>query len=97
MTTAPLLHSGNKDIEETQQIVTSTEATNLAKRAVGATVDLKMMAKKKQPERSDSIQNQECFNYVQKSHYAKDCHNSTRNFTKRKSVEESIEEVKQSW
>ena len=47
MTTAPLLHSGDKDLEEIQQIVTSTEAANLAKRAVGAIVDFALMAKKK--------------------------------------------------
>ena len=47
MTMAPFLHSSNKDFEEIQQIVTSTEAVNLAKQAVGATTDLAMMAKKK--------------------------------------------------
>lgn len=46
MTTAPLLHSGDKDLEEIQQIVTSTEAANLAKRVTGQTADLAMMTKK---------------------------------------------------
>ena len=96
MTTAPLLHSDDKDIEEIQQIVTSTEAANLAKRTVGATANLTIMAKRKQLERSDLRQNEECFNYARKSHYTKDCRSSTRNFTKRKSVEEYIEEAKQS-
>ena len=50
MTTTLLLHSGNKDLEEIQQIVTSTEAANLAIQAVGAIADFALMAKKKQPE-----------------------------------------------
>ena len=55
-----------------------------------------MMAKRKQPERNDLRQNEECFNCGRKDHYAKDCRSSTRNFTKKKSVEESIEEAKRS-
>lgn len=31
MANAPLLHSSNKDLKEIQQIVTSTEVTNMAK------------------------------------------------------------------
>ena len=94
--TSPLLHLGDKNIMEIQQIVTSTKTANLAKRAVGAIANLTMMAKKKQPERSDLRQNEKCFKYGRKGHYAKDCHNSTHNFTKRKSVEEFIEEAKRS-
>ena len=94
ITTAPLLHSGNKDIKEIQQIVTSTEEANLAKRVVEVIADLTMIIKKKQPKRSDSRQNEECFNCGRKGYYTKDCHSSTRNFTKRKSVEKSIEEAK---
>ena len=96
MTIAPLLHSGDKDIEEIEQIITSTEAANLAKCVVGATADLTMMAKRKQLERSDLRQNEECFIYGKKGHYAKDCRSSTHNFTKKKSVEGSIEKPKQS-
>ena len=47
MTMALLLHSGDKDLEEIQQIVTSTEATNFAKQAVGVTADFALIAKKK--------------------------------------------------
>ena len=86
MTTAPLLYSGNKDIKEIQQIVTSTKAANLANCAVWAIANLTMMAKRKQLERSNLRQNEECFNYKRKGHYAKDCHNFTCNVTKRKSV-----------
>ena len=49
MTTAPLLYSGDKDLEEIQLIVTSTKAANLAKQATGITGDLAMMARKKGP------------------------------------------------
>ena len=54
MTTASLLHSGDEDIKEIQQIIIFNEAANLAKRVVGATNNLTMMAKRKQLERSDS-------------------------------------------
>ena len=47
MTTSPFLDSGNKDIEEIQQIVTSTKVANLTKHVVEATADLTMMAKRK--------------------------------------------------
>lgn len=53
MTTTPLLHFGDQDLEKIQQIVTSTEVANLAKQALGATANLTMMAKKKQLERSN--------------------------------------------
>ena len=63
---------------------------------MGATADLTMMAKRKQSERSNSRQNEECFNCRKKSHYTKGCRSSTCNFTKRKSVKESTEKVKRS-
>ena len=92
MTTAPLLHSGDKDLKEIQQIVTSTEAANLAKRAVRATTDLAMMAKKKHSDKQHAIKskaNEECFNCGKKGHYAKDCHPSNK-----RKPEESAEEAK---
>lgn len=91
MTTAPLLHSGDKDLEEIPQIVTSTEAANLAKRAVGATTDLAMMAKKKQLEKYSAKPktNEECFNCGKKGHYARNCHTSNK-----RKPEESLEEAK---
>lgn len=92
MTTAPLLHFGDKDLEEIQQRATSTETANLAKRVVGATADLTMMAKKKQSDKSDARPNEKWFNCGKKGHYAKDCCSSNSN--KRKQVEESIEEAK---
>ena len=47
MTTAPLLHSGDKDLEEIQQIVISTKIANLAKQVTGQTADVAMIAKKR--------------------------------------------------
>ena len=91
MTTAPLLYSGNKDLEEIQQIVPSTEAANLAKRAVGAITNLALMAKKTQLERypAKPKTNKECANCGKKGHYAGDCHMSNK-----KKPEESLKEGK---
>ena len=47
MTTAPLLHSDYKDIEEIQQIVTSTKAVNMARQTTGQIADLVMQMKNK--------------------------------------------------
>ena len=91
MTTAPLLYSGNKDLEEIQKIVMSTEAANLAKRAVGATTNLARMAKKKQLEKYPIKlkTNEECFNCGKKGHYARDYHMSNK-----RKPEKSLEEAK---
>ena len=96
MTTALLLHSGNKNLEEIQQIVISTKAANLAKRAVGATTDLAMIAKKKQSEKYPNRPkiNKECFNCKKKGHYARDCHAQSSNKRKPK---ELLEEAKRAW
>ena len=47
MTTAPLLHLKDKNIEKIQQIVTSTKAANMARQTTGQTADLAMQIKKK--------------------------------------------------
>ena len=94
MTTASLLHSSDKNLEEIQQIVTWTKAANLAKRAVGVIVDLALMAKKKQPERTiRSKPGEECFDCGKKGHYAKDCHSST---SSKKKLEKSTAEANRS-
>ena len=91
MTTVPLLHSDDKDLEEIQQIVTSTEAAKLAKRAVGATTNLAMMAKKKQLEKypAKPKTNKECFNCRKKGYYARDCYTSNK-----RKPEESLKKAK---
>ena len=94
MTTAPLLHSGDKNLEEIQQIVISTKAANLAKQAVKVIANLALMAKKKQLEKIiRSKSGEECFNCGKKGHYAKDYCSSTSN--KRK-PEESMKEAQYS-
>lgn len=77
MTTTPLLHSGNKNLKEIPQIVTSTKATNMAKQAIGQIKDLALIAKKRtnsyqQPQINKNIQ--KCFNCGKKRYYAWDCY-----------------------
>ena len=82
MTTAPLLYSGDKNFEEIQQIVTSTEVANMIKRATGQTADLAMMTKLKATnscQQPKSRSTEECFNFGKRGHYAKDyCSSSKR-------------------
>lgn len=94
MTTIFLLYLGDKTLKEIQQIVTSTEAANLAKQVVKVTANLVMTTKKRQSETSSFKFriNKECFNFGKKGYYTKDCYSSTQN--KRK-PEESSEEPKQ--
>ena len=47
MTTASLLYSDNKNLEEIQEIVKSSKVANLVKRVVKVTMDLTLLAKKK--------------------------------------------------
>ena len=94
MTTALLLHLGDKNLEEIQQIIISIKAANLAKRAVRAIADLTLIVKKKQLERATKLKpREEYFNCGKKSHYAKDYRSSISN---KKKPEESTEEGKRS-
>ena len=92
MTTALILHSGDKDLEEIQQIVTSTKAANMAKQIVGVATDLIMMFKNNRLERSDSRLNEEYFNCEKEGHYTRDCCSSS--LDKRKIIEELSEKAK---
>ena len=92
MITAHLLHSDDKDLEEIEQMVISTKAANLAKRAVGAKTNLALIAKMKQLERTiRSKSGEKSFNCGKKGHYAKDCCSFISN---KKKSEESTEETK---
>lgn len=94
ITTDLLLYSNDKNLEEIQQIVISTGAANLARQIIRATIDLALMAKKKQPERTIKLKPEKNhFNYVKKSHYAKDCCYPTSNKCK---LKELIKEAKRS-
>ena len=59
MTIAPLLYSSNKNLEQIQQIVTSTKLVNLTEQIVGVTTDLALMSKKKQSVRAANLKSEE--------------------------------------
>lgn len=92
MTTALFLYSDDKDLEEIQQILTSIEEANMAKRVVEAVAILTIMGKRKKSERSESKPNEKCFNCRKKGYYTRDYHSSS--LKKRKFTEESTEEAK---
>lgn len=48
MTITSFFHLGNKDFEEIQLIVTSTEVANLAKQVIGMIGNLAIMIRKKE-------------------------------------------------
>lgn len=64
----PILHVGDKTLEQIQQIVTSTEQVNLADRATSVTSEAAMMFR---PARNKG--NDECFLCGRKEHYAREC------------------------
>lgn len=95
MKTAPRLYSGDKYLKQIQQIVTSIEVAKLAKRMVGASTELVMMAKKKHSAKQHATKfkvNKECFNYRRKGYYTKNCH-----FSNKKKPKKSAEEAKCTW
>lgn len=98
MITASLLHSGDKNFEKIQQIVTFTKVANLAKQAFRATIDLAMIAKKKQLKKYSTRPKtgEENLNYRKKGHYTRDGHCDTESSNKEKPKELS-KEAKRAW
>ena len=92
MTTAPLLYSGNKDLEKIKQITISIEVAYMARWIIRATADLTMIAKKNRSEKNDLRPNEKYFNYGKKGHYTRNYYNSISN--KRKSIEKLMEKTK---
>lgn len=90
----PLLYSGNKDLQEIQQIVTFTEEANLAKWTIWVTTDLAMIVKKKQLEkyRTKPKRNKDCFNCDKKGYYTKNYH-----MLNKKKLEDLLKEAKHAW
>lgn len=76
MTTTPLLHSKNKNLEEIKHIVKFIEAIKLAKYVIGQIVDLTIIIKKKQlsDRQLHTKFNEKCFHYGKKEHYVRDCY-----------------------
>ncbi len=82
---ASFFYLGNNDLKKISQIVILTEVVNLAKQAFRVRINLAIIAKKKQLERtSKSKLDKKCFNYKKKNHNIKDCHFSTSNKRKPK-------------
>ena len=84
--TIPLFHFDDKDLEEIQQIVTSTKAANFAKSVVKIIVNLFMMVKKRHPKKTAKSKLwEDRFNSGKKSYSVKDYSSFISN--KRKSKE----------
>ena len=97
MTTAPLLHSGDKDLEEIQQIIRSTKVANMVKRSTSQNADLAIRTKRKATDsrqQPKSRSTKECFNCGKRGHYAKDCRTSLK---RQPDDEKAVEEAKQTW
>ena len=71
-TTASLLETGDKSIDEIQSIFQSKEAKNLSKRATGDARDLAMAFRDKGSKRKANS-NDECYNCQKFGHFGRDC------------------------
>ena len=71
-TTASLLKTGNKSIDEIQSILQSQKAINLSKQATGDIGDLAMAFRDKDSKRKVNSDD-ECYNYHKFGHFGRDC------------------------
>ena len=73
-TTASLLETGDKTIDEIQSILQSKEAKNLSKRATGNTGELAMAFRDKgAPGKRKATNEYECYNCHKFGHFGRDC------------------------
>ena len=78
--TSSLLKTGDKTIDEIQQILCSAEAKNLSKRATSVTNDLAMSFRRPQRDYNSYLggkqkanSDEQCYNYHKLGHFGRDC------------------------
>ena len=72
-TTASLLETVDKTIDQIQSIFQSKEAKNLSKQATGGTGDLAMAFRDKSGPKKKANSDDECYNYHKLGHFGRDC------------------------
>ena len=72
-TTASLLESGDKTIDQIQSILQSKEAKNISKRAIGVTGDLAMAFRDSNGPKKKAHKDEECFNCHKLGYFGHDC------------------------
>ena len=72
-TTASLLETGDKTIDQIQSILQSKEAKNLSKQATGSTGNLAMAFRDKSGSKKKANSNDECYNCHKLGHFGRDC------------------------
>ena len=77
-TTASLLESGDKTIDQIQSILQSKEAKNISKRATKVTRDLAMAFRDSNGPKKKAYRDKKCFNCHKLGHFGRDCHQPDR-------------------